>query len=764
MPSSSPALEAYVKRIGASPTKHPRKYSIDDEEEGRYGGVIKFNVCTIHISTEGEVRVSARKWSDARSHDPTDEEREAIRAEIQSDPNLTRSISATLASASELARTFPSDAIVFIYRSQTTRDEVLMLQRRVFNDETGEKHDVPWSFWSDGQWRNCEPDGLLPLFGLEHLGLNSGKPIMIHEGAKAAKHWQKMIEENGEELERHPLSEDLKVFAHLGWPGGAPNPHRVDWDPIRSTNPMRRVVLSCDNDQVGNEASSRISRLMMSRPLQTLKFTSQFPLSFDLADEWPDTWTQDGFYTGPSLDELTHCATWATKLTKNHHGKSSVEVRGMFAAEWVYVRRPGCFIWKGRPNDFLNQDMFDKEVNAYSDTPRTSQYFYKLVHPRADGVSYSPNMPPAGTHFNEDNFREVLFNTYTPSVIKSDKGDETPFLDFMKILCESDNDRHEILRWMATIISRPDVKMKYGILAISSVQGVGKSTLGSAILAPLIGRHNVAFPTERMLVESQFNSWAAHKRLIVVHEIYAGHSRKGYDNTKSLITDPDLSVNRKFMEEYPLKNWGHVLACSNSENALHIDADDRRWFIPEITSNLQTPEYWIELYRWLKSRGLSIIKNWSNEFIKDHGAVSEAHHAPMSEAKRAIIEANFTDGERIVHEIGRTCSEKTDKRMVLCVEDVFAHVRQFRTMNRSERYLEKKSTIREALLKSGLHEPKRVDEDGRRWRPRVLKDPLDQDAGKILTEVVANYPLTKEECDTNLIEKFRVKYQDLGSI
>jgi len=55
-------------------------------------------------------------------------------------------------------------------------------------------------------------------------------------------------------------------------------------------------------------------------------------------------------------------------------------------------------------------------------------------------------------------------------------------------------DRIELMRWCATLIARPDIKMNYGVLLISETQGVGKSTLGEKILAPLIGKLNASFP------------------------------------------------------------------------------------------------------------------------------------------------------------------------------------------------------------------------------------------------------------------------------
>ena len=88
------------------------------------------------------------------------------------------------------------------------------------------------------------------------------------------------------------------------------------------------------------------------------------------------------------------------------------------------------------------------------------------------------------------------------------------------------------MRWCATLVARPDIRMEYGVLLISEMQGVGKGTLGERILAPLVGPWNCSFPTEQSIVDSSFNSWIAHKRLAVVHEIYAGHNIKAYNKRR----------------------------------------------------------------------------------------------------------------------------------------------------------------------------------------------------------------------------------------
>jgi len=131
------------------------------------------------------------------------------------------------------------------------------------------------------------------------------------------------------------------------------------------------------------------------------------------------------------------------------------------------------------------------------------------------------------------------------------------------------------------------------VLLVSERQGVGKSTLGEKILAPLVGIDNFVAPTEKTIVDSSFNSWIAHKRLALVNEIYAGNSNAAYNKLKSVVTEKTITINKKFVDEYTIENWVHLICCSNSIRALKLDLDDRRWFVPRVSEEKRPNDFWM---------------------------------------------------------------------------------------------------------------------------------------------------------------------------
>ena len=76
------------------------------------------------------------------------------------------------------------------------------------------------------------------------------------------------------------------------------------------------------------------------------------------------------------------------------------------------------------------------------------------------GMAYRPGRPEI---IGEDGQR--LFNCYRPGSVKRIiDGDITPFLEFMEYFIPITWDRDQSLRWTATLIAHPEVRILYEIL------------------------------------------------------------------------------------------------------------------------------------------------------------------------------------------------------------------------------------------------------------------------------------------------------------
>lgn len=508
---------------------------------------------------------------------------------------------------------------------------IIMLQVKIV--KKGEKSYIPITKWSDGQYRFAEPDNKLPLFGLETLKNHS--TVFINEGANAARICHKIAEGEGK-YKDHPWQKELSEAASVGFIGGALSPSRTDWDVLKRKGITRAYIIA-DNDQAGRSAVPKIAK-ELNCPTFMIQFTDVFPVSFDLGDDFPDNLYKKigdkSYYVGPSFRELTHPATWATNivefLDENKKIKKKAVLRNHFKNEWSYVEEYDFFINNSFPEIIRKPNLLDSMLMSFSDSKKTSELLLQAYTGRTPKLTYRPDIKGRRVVANG----ETAINTYVPPSIKSQPGDVTPWLEYLSYLIPDKEECYQFQRWAATLMARPDIRMSYAVLLVSNETGIGKSTVGEKILAPIIGMWNTTFPSETDIVDSNFNPWLNGKRLAVVHEIYSGSSFKAVNKLKSYITDKFVEINQKYMPQMRMENFIHIIACSNSENALKIDSKDRRWFIPTVSEERWPTEKWDNFLEWLAQGGLSIIAHWAESW-KDY--VMPGERAPMTTRKKEFI-------------------------------------------------------------------------------------------------------------------------------
>jgi hypothetical protein len=636
-----PEIKSYLDRVGAK--ARSLTTAVVEEKHGSYW----IDRVVIRIKHDGTIQAPEK-------YAPTDIERELIAAAIKSAkwPTLVRPPNLK---GSEPFLSDVDSKDVFLFRGED--NQITMVQvRKEFKRRGGgvKKVYLTFTFWSDGVWRNCEPDGELPLFNLEKLKGNS--VAFIHEGAKAARHVQSMVEsltvDARSALDAHPWGKDLSGAVHLGWVGGALNPGRTDWSPLKKAG-INWVFIVADNDKPGRSAVPFIAEQLRTTTM-LVQFRQEFPPCFDLADAFPDEmFVEIGgqrFYNGPQFDDCLHPATWATDKVLIDR-KPKLFLRDCFKGEWVYCQGPDLFIHRYRTELQRNEAMLNRALAAFSHSKETAQLIAASFDGRHMGLCYRPDLPDTMVTADETS----AINLHEKSRVPSSAGDDTPFREFLEYLVPDKGERRHLMRWIATLIARPEVRMGYGLLMISEKQGIGKTTLAEQILAPLVGERNVSYPSENDLT-NPFNEWCACKRLVIISEIYSGHSWKVYNGLKSIITDSKVTVNIKYQRQYKVDNWVHLFACSNSKRALKIQDEDRRWFRPELTETSWAATKFVALRKWLASGGLQIVKNWAEKFGDYVGAHEQA---PMTASKQEMIEASRSEAQKEAISVAEALMDRT---------------------------------------------------------------------------------------------------------
>lgn len=642
------SVSDYLSRIGAT-IRGMRTAIIELHTGNKYW---KDSVI-IRFEKNGEVKVRAE---DPEQYWPTDAEQLAIEAEMRTVKWPAHNKTSNVPKLPKILENVASDDL-FIFRDR--ENQFVMLQHRIKKEKKTEsdkdKRYIPWTYWDDGEWRPMEPDGFLPLWGMEGIGNHT--TVFIHEGAKAARYCRWMTEGKTPEArkarETHPWGNELCAGAHVGWIAGALNPERTDWAQLRKIG-ITKAYIVADNDQPGRAAVQRISHGIDMVAYQVL-FSGDWNSGFDLADPFPQEMYGEidgvAYYKGPSMRDCMYPCTWMTNLIPNPEGgRPTAVLRDHVRDAWIYVDEADLFVCRDMPNIIRNEQQLNKMLASMCSVKEISRLILRTWQDKAIKIAYCPDKEARIVNHNGI----TSINVHMPSSIVAKQGNAAPWIEYLEYMFEDEEERHQVMRWCATLIARPQVHMEYAMLLISETQGIGKTTLGSHILAPLVGRHNVSFPREEDIVGGTFNGWAAQKRLICVNEIYSGHSWKAYHSLKSLITDRYITLNEKYKSAYVVDNWGHVLANSNSTKALKIENDDRRWFAPRVTEKKWPKKKFDALYQWLSSGGLSIVKYWAETF-GDY--VSRGEVAPMTDRKRNMIEESHSEAYKEMRALGEALAD-----------------------------------------------------------------------------------------------------------
>ena len=335
-----PPLKAYIERIGAEELNF-RKFIVRLYRGSHY----YHEKCLIKINADCSITVSHSEYA------PTTEEATDIKAALLR-INYPTHIKATPAQFRSLQASLGASALLyaFVDRSKNPNEgNVTMVQERVIID--GKKQYIPWSMWSDCQWRRMEGDGPLPFWKPLHRVDNSQR-IMVHEGAKTAHYVHELCtnREMAEALAAHPWAEELVRYEHWGMIGGALAPQRTDYKELQREK-ASKVVYVCDNDWPGKSALKIVSKCFGHR-IKGVMFDERWPQAWDLADKMPEgMFDDDGKWKGPTLLHQTQPATWATEVAeRSTPGRPTTQIRSEFAEEWLHCVSPEVFVHRDWPN------------------------------------------------------------------------------------------------------------------------------------------------------------------------------------------------------------------------------------------------------------------------------------------------------------------------------------------------------------------------------------------------------------------------------
>jgi hypothetical protein len=197
-------------------------------------------------------------------------------------------------------------------------------------------------------------------------------------------------------------------------------------------------------------------------------------------------------------------------------------------------------------------------------------------------------------------------------------------------------------RWLAYPIQNPGTKM-YTAAALHGLrQGTGKS-----LLFYTIGRiygDNFTEVKQRDL-HASFNGWAENKQFVLVDDVTGSgtEKREMADHVKTLITQRELRLNKKYIPDYTVADCVNYAATSNQPDAFFLEDDDRRFFVHEVTVDPLPKEFFSIYDEWLwgPENGAQAVHH---HLLKVHmGSFDHKARALETASKRRMIASGKND-------------------------------------------------------------------------------------------------------------------------
>lgn len=231
-------------------------------------------------------------------------------------------------------------------------------------------------------------------------------------------------------------------------------------------------------------------------------------------------------------------------------------------------------------------------------------------------------------------YRGRAYNLWRGFAVEPLEGDPSLFLRYInEVLCCGDADLARwVLHYLADAVQRPTEPSPPTAIAIRGPQGQGKSFL-LKFLKAIFGRgaREIA-EAERLL--TRFNRSLAGCTIVGAEEaIFSGDPRLA-QALKTFISSDLWTYEEKHKAAVEMKNVHRLIATTNSEHAVLIEDDDRRWTVIEVQKrwDMQTDEgkreasaFWEPFYAFLRGDGPAVVLDHLLKLEVDRDLIRFAH-------------------------------------------------------------------------------------------------------------------------------------------
>lgn len=315
-----------------------------------------------------------------------------------------------------------------------------------------------------------------------------------------------------------------------------------------------------------------------------------------------------------------------------------------------------------------------------------------------------------------------FINLYAGMPLEPLKGDVGPMLELLRWLCgiseapdmEANDIADWVLRWCATLVQQPGVKMK-SALVFHGPHGTGKN-LFFDVLRDLFGDYGVMVGQTE--IEDKYNTWLSGKMLIVGDEVVSsGEMFHAKNRLKWIITQTTkIPIRAMHMDTRWESNHANLVFLSNEIMPLALEEGDRR-FMVVYTPNKEQGDLYARVRAFLDDDGARKWLHFLQTIPLDDFDPGEV--PPLTRAKQDLIELGYRASERFVHE---WLGGYVDLPMAPCSSEQLFRVYRLWCDRAGERFVDNRSKFT-STVKTFASKRVELDEKGKEKPPPLtLRD------------------------------------------
>ena len=236
----------------------------------------------------------------------------------------------------------------------------------------------------------------------------------------------------------------------------------------------------------------------------------------------------------------------------------------------------------------------------------------------------------------------ACFNLYRPPTIKlGDASKAGPWLKHVRKIYPTDADH--IIKWFASRVQHPEVKINHALVLGSDDQGIGKDTMIEPVKRA-IGHWNFDEVSPQMIM-GEFTGFLRNVilRINEARDLGDVNRYQFYDHMKAFLAAPPdvLRVNEKHLREYSVLNCvGVIITTNHKTDGIYLPAEDRRHYVAWSESRREDFDaaYWKKLWGWYEAGGDQHVAAYLMSL--DISDFDPKAPPPQTPAFWAIVEAN----------------------------------------------------------------------------------------------------------------------------